>query len=160
MKLMRWQRPASWALSPFRGTTTLRDEIDRLFDQAFDRFFESPLALSSGTQFLGAWGPAIDLYDEKENLVLKAEIPGMKKEDIEVSLQEGFLSISGERKESHESAETHRSERFVGRFHRTLSLPVKVQGDKIKATYKDGVLRVVLPKAEEAKPKQIPVTVK
>ena len=92
---------------------------------------------------------------------MKAELPGMKKEDIDVSLHDGALSISGERKseEKLENAEVYRSERFFGRFQRTVALPATVDAAKISAQYKDGVLTVTLPKAEEAKPKQIDVQV-
>ena len=134
----------------------MRDEIDRLFD--------SPLsALSETTQpFLSGWVPAVDFFEDKDNFIVKAELPGMKKEEIEIALHDGVLSLSGERKadEKYESAQACRSERFLGRFQRTLSLPAAVEADKVQATYKDGILTVTLPKAEEAKPKQIEVTVK
>ncbi len=119
MALIRYQRPeTNWGLSRM---SSLRDEIDQLFD----RMFQSPLDLTRESQFMGGWVPAIDLYEDKDNLVVKAELPGMKKEDIDISLHEGQLSISGERKEEKktESAEAYRAERFVGRFHRTFSLP-------------------------------------
>jgi len=138
----------------FGRLTDLRDEIDRLF--------ESPLAeLARTSQILSGWTPALDLYEDKDNFVVKAELPGMKREDIEVSLHEGSLSISGERKseEKHTDAEVYRTERFFGRFQRTVTLPTPVAADKVKAAYKDGVLTVTLPKTEEAKPKQIEVNV-
>jgi len=131
----------------------LREEIDRLF--------ENPLG--DVTQpFMSGWMPAVDLYEDKENFVVRAEVPGMKKEDIDISLHEGVLTISGERKQEkkHEEEDIYRSERFFGRFHRTISLPRGVSGEKVSASYKDGILTVTLPKAEEAKPKQIPVSVK
>src|SRR5512144_3015795 len=132
MALVRYQRPEIW--SPFRQLTNLREEIDRLFD--------SPLAgLEDMTQpFMGGWMPAIDLSEDKDNFVLKAELPGMKKEEIEISLHEGVVTISGERKheEKHESADMYRSERFFGRFHRTVSLPSAVDAEKVTASYKDG----------------------
>lgn len=154
MALIRYQRPEA----NFSQMSNLRDEIDQLFD----RMFQSPLDMTRENQFMGGWVPAIDLYEDKDNLVVKAELPGMKKENIDISLHEGLLTISGERKEEKKvgSGEAYRSERFVGRFHRTFSLPTQVNPDKIMATYKDGVLTVVLPKSEEAKPKQIPVNVK
>ena len=110
---------------------------------------------------LNAGTPALDLHENKDDFVVKVEVPGMKKEDIEVTLHEGALSISGERKsdEKFEDAQVYRSERFVGRFQRTVSLPASVAADRIKAQYKDGVLTVTLPKTEEAKPKQINVQV-
>jgi HSP20 family protein len=103
----------------------------------------------------------VDVYEDKDSLTVKAELPGMKKDDIEISLHDGCLSISGERKSEtkHESAEQYRTERFFGRFQRTVSLPTPVAVDKVKAQYKDGVLTVTLPKTEEAKPKHIDVMV-
>jgi len=155
MALIRWQKPEATVWSPFRHLSVLRDEIDRLF--------ESPLnALTSGSQeFMSGWSPTIDLYDDRDHLVLKAEIPGMKKEDINISLHGDVLTLSGERKEekTFEEANTYRSERFLGRFQRTLTLPVTVDSSKVQASYKDGVLTVTLPKSEEAKPKQIEVKV-
>jgi len=101
------------------------------------------------------------MYEDKDNVYVRAELPGMKKENIDVSLHNGSLSISGECKSQEEfkDAEVYRAERFVGRFQRTLTLPTPVAADKIKAQYKDGILSVTLPKAEEAKPKQIDVSV-
>lgn len=159
MRLTLWQKPEqNWQVSPFRRMSTLRDEIDNIFDRAFGQIFESP----AQTQLAGGWVPALDLYEDKENLTVKCEVPGMKKEDIDISLHEGFLTISGERKheEKKQEGEVYRTERYEGRFSRSLALPSKVNADKINATYKDGVLTVVLPKAEEAKPKQIQVNVK
>jgi HSP20 family protein len=138
----------------FGRLTDLRDEIDRLF--------ESPLTdLARTSQILSGWTPALDLYEDKDNFVVKAELPGMKREDIEVSLHEGSLSISGERKseEKHADAEVYRTERFFGRFQRTVTLPTPVAAANVKAAYKDGVLTITLPKTEEAKPKQIEVNV-
>lgn len=92
---------------------------------------------------------------------VKAELPGMKREDIEVSLHEGSLSISGERKseQKHEDAGVYRAERFFGRFQRTVMLPTPVAAEKVKAQYKDGILTITLPKTEEAKPKHIDINV-
>jgi HSP20 family protein len=152
--LMRWQRPAIPAWTGFGGLTGLRDEIDRLF--------EAPLAeLTRTSQLLSRWTPAMDLYEDKDSFTLKAELPGMKREDLELSLHDGCLSISGERKheEKHSDTEVCRAERFFGRFQRTVSLPTPVALDKVKAQYKDGILTVTLPKTEEAKPKHIDVQV-
>ena len=137
---------------PFRQLSSLREEIDRLFDR--------PLSSSVPQElWLGGGWPSIDLYEDRDQLVVKVEVPGLKKEDIDISLHEGVLAVSGERKadETYENAETHHSELFVGRFHRALSLPVAVQAEKTSASYQDGVLTITLPKAEEAKPKQIKV---
>ncbi len=153
--LTRWQRPdLGWPTMGLGRLSTLRDELDRLF--------ESPLAeFAQSNQLLSGWTPALDVYEQKDNVVVRAELPGMKKEDIEVTLHENTLSISGERKheETHKEKEVYRAERFFGRFQRSVTLPVLVSGDKVKAQYKDGVLTVTLPKSEEAKPKQIDVNV-
>jgi len=154
MNIIKWQRPCVAAWPTFGRLSDLRDEIDRLF--------ESPLTeLTRTSQLLSGWTPALDVFEEKDNFIVKAELPGMKKEDIEVSFQDGSLSISGERKSEtqHNEAEVYRAERFFGRFQRTVTLPAAVAADKIKAAYKDGVLTVTLPKTEEAKPKQIDVSI-
>jgi HSP20 family protein len=138
----------------FGRLTDLRDEIDRLF--------ESPVAeMTRTSHLLSGWTPVLDFYEDKDNLLVKVELPGMKREDIEVSLHEGSLSISGERKseEKHKDADVYRAERFIGRFQRTVSLPTPVATEKVKAQYKDGVLTITLPKTEEAKPKHIDVNV-
>ena len=152
--LIHWQRPHLATWPAFGQLTGLRDEIDRLF--------EAPLAeLARTSQLLSRWTPALDMYEDKDNVYVRAELPGMKKEDIDVSLHNGSLNISGERKNEEEfkDAEVYRSERFVGRFQRALTLPTPVAADQIKAQYKDGILNITLPKAEEAKPKQIDVKV-
>lgn len=145
---MKITRVSTW---PSLGRLTdLRDEIDR--------FFEAPLSRTS--ELLG-WAPAFDVYEENDNFVVKAELPGMKKEDINVSLHEGNLIISGERKSETKSggAEVYRAERFFGKFQRAVALPSTVATNNVKAEYKDGILTVTLPKSEEAKPKQIEVNV-
>jgi HSP20 family protein len=151
--LARWQRPELTVGPTFGRLFNLRDELDRLFEGPFGD-------LSRTSRLLGVWNPAVDLYEDKDNVIVKAELPGLKREDIEVSLNDGALSISGERKsgEKAEDTEVRRSERFVGRFQRTITLPSSVKGDKVNAQYKDGVLTVTLPKAEEAKPRQIQVS--
>ena len=149
--LARWQQPG---FGTFGRLSDLRDEIDRLF--------ESPLAeLTRTSQVLSGWTPAIDLFEDKDNFVVRAELPGMKKDDIDISLHDGSLSISGERKaeEKYQEAEVYRAERFFGRFQRTITFPTPVAPDKVQAQYKDGLLTVTLPKTEEAKPKHIDVNV-
>jgi HSP20 family protein len=143
MKLVQYQRPGL-AWPSFGRLSNLQDELDRLF--------ESPLT---------GWAPALDVHEDKDNFIVRTELPGLKREDIEVSLQDGALVISGERKveEKREGVEVHRQERFYGRFQRALTLPAPVAADKVKAQYKDGVLTVTLPKTEEAKPKQIDVSI-
>jgi HSP20 family protein len=128
-----------------------------------NRLFElsTPGFGSREDRLLGVWSPALDVYQDKDHVFVKCELPGMKKEDIEISLHENTLSISGERKVEKEVKEGdgYRSERFFGRFSRSVTLPVLVQASNVKAQYKDGILTVTLAKAEEAKPKQIEVQV-
>jgi HSP20 family protein len=151
MRLMRWQRPETSTWGPLDQWTNLRDEINRLFESPFgDGGRES--------EFFG-WAPPLDLYEDKDFLIVKAELPGMKKEDIEISLHQGSLIISGERKEEVQNgeAEASRAERFFGRFQRSMELPKPVDANKVTANYKDGILTVKLPKTEESKPRQITV---
>jgi HSP20 family protein len=150
--LIRWQHPELAGWRSLGGLSGLRDEIDRLF--------EVPLSeLTRTSQLLSGWTVALDVSEDADNIYVKAELPGMKKEDIDISLHDGCLSISGERKSetSHEGTELLRTERFYGRFQRTVTLPTPVAVDKVKAQYKDGILAVTLPKSEEAKPKHIDV---
>jgi len=153
MNLIRYQRPeVTWPA--FGRLSSLREELDRLFEAPFGE-------LARASHLMSGWAPALDVYEDKDKFVVKAELPGMKREDIELSFHEGSLSISGERKSEtrHNDAETHRAERFFGRFQRTVTLPAAVAADKVKAEYKDGVLTITLPKTEEAKPKHIDVSV-
>ena len=153
MNLIRYQRP-DLAWTGFGRLSSLRDELDRLFESPWTE-------LSRTSQLLSGWTPALDIHEDKDNFVVRAELPGMKREDIDVSLHDGALSISGERKteKKYEEAEVYRTERFFGKFQRTVALPALVAADKVKAQYRDGVLTITLPKAEEAKPKQINVNV-
>ena len=150
MKLVRLQSPVLTPWSGFGRLNSLQDELDRLF--------EVPLAELAGAT---NWAPAIELAEDKNNLVVTTELPGLKKEDIEVTLLDGTLTISGERKHERkvEDAGVYRSERFFGRFQRSVTLPSEVAGNDVKADYKDGLLIVTLPKTEAAKPKKIGVSV-
>lgn len=152
MSLIRYQSPelAAWPLSD--RWSTLRDDLDALF--------ELPFWSNVGRhgQLLSGWSPALDLYQNNDNLTAVIELPGMRKEDIEISLHDGTLTIAGERKtEASNGEKAERTERYVGKFRRSISLPVRVDPNKVSATYRDGILTVTLPKAEEAKPKQIQV---
>ncbi len=155
MSLIRYQTPELSSWSPFVGLSTLRDEMNRLFD------LSAPGFGGREDRLLGVWNPPLDVFQDKDHVFVKCELPGMKKEDIQISLHENTLTISGERKQETEIKEGdgYRSERFFGRFHRSLTLPVPVQASNVKAQYKDGILAVTLAKAEEAKPKQIEVKV-
>jgi len=108
------------------------------------------------------WVPAVDISEDEDNLYVEVEVPGMKKEDIKVSLEHNVLSLKGEKKQDKEIKEEnyHRWERCYGSFSRAFELPIPVEAGKIKANYRNGVLHVQLPKAEEVKPKEIPIEVK
>ena len=154
MSLIRYQTPQLSAWPSFNRLASLRDELDSLF--------EMPLWASRGgqSQLFSGWTPALDVYQSNDNVIVMIELPGMRKEEIEISLHDGTLTIGGERKnESKDGENAERTERFVGKFRRSISLPTRVDGNKVNATYRDGILTVTLPKAEEAKPKQIQVSV-
>ena len=154
MSLIRYQAPAGFGWPTLGRLSNLRDELDSLFELPFLSNF------ANQTQLFSGWTPALDLYQSNDNVVAVIELPGMRKEDIEISLHEGMLTISGERKqETGENGNAERSERYVGKFRRSISLPARVDASKVNATYKDGILTVTLPKAEEAKPRQIQVNV-
>ena len=152
MSLIRYQTPNLSNWPSFDRMSSLRSELDRLFDLSWS-------GRDSG--LFGGWTPSLDVFDEKDHFVVTAELPGMKNEEIDLSFENGVLSISGERKQSKENkeGETFRSERYFGKFQRSVTLPAAVDSSKISASYKDGVLSVTLPKSEAAKPKQIQVNV-
>jgi HSP20 family protein len=146
MQLTKWE--------PFGGLTSLRREMDRLFDSFFDR--ESRLPVGTGD-----WTPRFDLLESKDAILIKVDLPGMNEKDISVSLSGDNIVIKGERKTEREEKDKqyHRVERSFGAFQRIVPLPATVEAGKIKAEYKKGVLEVQLPKKPEAKPKEIPITV-
>jgi len=126
----------------------------RFFD---DRFFQTNLL---DDEFgLGNWKPVVDIYDNDEDITIKAELPGVEKKDIEVDLKDRVLTIRGERSHEKEVKEDnyHRKERVFGKFHRAFTLPADYDPDKIKADFKDGVLKIEIPKPEKEKPKKIAV---
>ena len=152
MNIIRYE-PYPTLSNAFDRLAALREDMDRLFDSPFGSFFRTPGSLRN-------WSPALDVYENKDDFTVVVELPGLKKEEIDVSLHGDILTISGERKtEEKKEGQGFRTERFYGSFQRTVTLPAAVDGKKVKASYKDGILKVVLPKAEEAKPKQIEVSV-
>ena len=154
MSIIRYQTPTVSAWPTLGRLSNLRDELDSLFELPFLSNF------ANQTQLFSGWTPALDLYQNNDNVVAVVELPGMRKEDIEISLHDGTLTVSGERKqESPENENAERSERYVGKFRRSITLPSRVDASKVNATYKDGILTVTLPKAEEAKPRKIQVNV-
>lgn len=147
MELVRWE--------PFEGLTNVHSRINDLFEETFgrSRVPQSPVP--------GVWYPAVDILESKEAYLIRAELPGMKKEDFNLELKDSTLTLSGERKPEAPAngVDYHRAERLAGKFSRSFYLPQTVKHDGIKATYRDGILEVYVPKAEEAKPKQIDVSV-
>ena len=147
MTLVRWHRA--------RDLHPMPNEMSRLVNEV----------LRGGMRDRGAWRrnswtPAVDLYEGDEALTLKAELPGFSKDDVQVEIQDNRLTLKGERKRETEvkEAQYHRVERVYGAFQRSIKLPVVVDADKAEAVFKDGVLTLTLPKAEEAKPKPISIT--
>jgi HSP20 family protein len=141
---------------PFRQ---LQERFNRVFGEGFD-----PLMRSFGEEnwSLSTWAPACDIYENDNEIVVKAELPEVKKDDVHVSFENGVLTIRGERKFSEETKREnyHRLERSYGEFTRSFTLPNFVDTGKINAEFKDGMLRVTMAKREETKPKQIEVKVK
>ncbi len=126
----------------------------------FDRFFGRNLAqLRRGFFGDGFWAPAVEVYDQKDQLIVKAELPGIDKKDVKVSVDGNILTIRGETKKEQEVREKdyYYSERAYGSFYRTLRLPVTVQKEKVKASYKDGILTIELPKSKEARAEDIEI---
>jgi HSP20 family protein len=153
MNLIRYQAPDSAPWSVLDRWGNLRDELNSFFDMPFSSNFGRTSQLFTG------WSPALDLYESGDHFEAVIELPGMRKEDIEISLHDGTLTIGGERKrESSDGEKAERTERYVGTFRRSIGLPTRVDASKVSATYRDGILIVTLPKAEEVKPKQIQVS--
>jgi HSP20 family protein len=143
--LIRWE--------PEREMVTLREAMDRLFDDAFTR----PLGLDGALHM-----PAVDLYQTDNEVVVKASLPGLKADDVQISVTGDVLTIKGEFKEKEDKKEKayHLREQRYGAFERTLSLPTEVKSDRAAADFEDGVLTITLPKAEAVKPKTITVKAK
>ncbi|HRR95466.1 MAG TPA: Hsp20/alpha crystallin family protein [Candidatus Ratteibacteria bacterium] len=141
---------AKW--SPFKEIMDVRDDFDRLVDRIFNR----DLDLWEGGRV-----PAIDVYEEGDNIIVKAEVPGVKKEDISVSLNGDILTISGKSQEEKEVKKEnfYRKEIRSGTFSRSITLPAQIDKDKVKASYKDGVLQLTLPKSPEEKKKEVKIKV-
>ncbi|HET7342550.1 MAG TPA: Hsp20/alpha crystallin family protein [Methylomirabilota bacterium] len=153
MAMERWRPFGSterW--EPFRNLTDIQGEVNRLFDS----FLGRPAAPSAAR-----WLPAIDMHETKDDLVLTVEVPGVREKDVTVSITGDLLTIKGERRWADDSKD-HKFlhvERAYGEFERLVQLPMAVQGDKVKATCRDGVLQITLPKAEELKPREIKIDI-
>ena len=139
---------------PFRELRSLQDEMNRLFTGAL------PRSLSQEEMLHGAWTPSVDIFENKDHLVLEAELPGMNREDVEVAIENNVITLKGERKfeKKEENDNYHRVERSYGAFTRSFTLPQNVTSEGAAAEFKNGVLRVSLPKREETKARKIEIT--
>jgi len=145
MAVVRWD--------PFRELGMLQDRMNRLFDDTGRGWrADEPAATTS-------WSPSGDIFENEGEIIVKAELPGMDRKDIFLHLENNVLTLRGERKFEKETKEEnyHRIERSYGNFSRSFSIPATVDDEKIRADYKDGVLKIALPKKEQAKPKQIKI---
>lgn len=156
MALVPWREENFWG-NPFGELEKIQDEMNKLFNFSLARRPYKGLDLLEG-----AWSPAVDVYDSKDNIIVKADIPGMKKDEISVSVQGNILVIRGEKKHENKTKTGNfiRTERFYGGFNRAISLPAEIDPAKVSANYKEGVLELTLPKREDSKPKQIAIDVK
>jgi HSP20 family protein len=140
---------------PFGELSPFRKEMDRLWNRFLG---ETPFAKTSNEM----WSPSVDILETKDDFVVKAELPGLEAKDVNVSISGNVLTIKGEKKAEEEEKDEHyhRVERYSGSFQRVFQLPSGVKADKVEANFDKGVLKVILPKVEEAKKKQIEVKVK
>lgn len=149
MTLVRWD--PFWRRSPLAMLETMQRQMNRWMEEFFREEGES----------LSNWVPRVDLVEHDDHLELKAELPGLSRDDVKVELNNGVLTISGEKKEEYEKKDRniYICERSFGSFHRSFQLPVQVDASKIDAQFKNGLLTIRLPKVEEAKPKKIEIKV-
>jgi len=145
MAIIRWD--------PFRDIITLREKMNRLFEETFTAHGEETDLIAS------TWKPSVDIYETEQDLVLTAELPGIDEKDVEIKIEDNTLTLSGDRKFEKETKEEnyHRIERAYGSFYRAFSLPHYINQDKISAEYENGVLKVILPKKPELKPRKVKV---
>ena len=146
MELVRWEQ--------VEGVNRIQSRINELFEDALGRTRAQQSAAA------GVWYPPVDILESKDSYLIRAELPGMRNEDLKTEVNDGLLTLSGERKleEPASGVEYHRVERVTGKFSRSFHVPQTVNPDGIKATYKDGILEVQVPKADEAKPRQIAIS--
>lgn len=156
MSLIRWNPSRDLATFP-SDLFNVQREMNRLFDGLFrgGNADDYPLAAS-------VWSPAVDITENDTAFVVKMELPGVAKEDVHITMEQNVLTVKGEKKQEKESksSDFHRVERSYGTFQRCFTLPSTVKPDRVDASFKDGILNINLPKAEESKPKEIEVQVK
>ncbi len=145
MAIIRWD--------PFRDMVTLREKMNRLFEDAVTHRGEDKDLISS------AWAPAVDIYEDENQLVLSAEVPGIEEKDVEIKIEDSTLIIQGERKMQKETKEEnyHRIERAYGSFYRSFTLPNYIDQEKIRAEHENGVLKITMPKKPELKPRNVKI---
>jgi HSP20 family protein len=154
MGVERWRPFRFERLDPFRDLLEMQSEMSRAMDQYYGRQTR-PGAVDR------VWAPAIDIYETKDDLVVSAELPGVKEKDIKLSIVGDMLSLRGERMADQQvrDEQYHRIERWSGGFERHIQLPIPVQADRVRASYRDGVLEIRLPKVEAIKPREIKIEV-
>jgi HSP20 family protein len=157
MAIERWRPFVSverW--DPFRNMSDMQGEVNRLFDSFLGRPADRPAASVPRT-----WAPVLDVHETKDELVLNFELPGVTDKDVSLSITGDLLTLKGERAANRDLKDesVYHVERVYGKFERSVQLPMPVQADKVKATYRDGVLEVKLPKVEEVKPKAIKIDI-
>jgi HSP20 family protein len=156
MAVLRW-RPLNQGLEPWAGVGQVGDlqsEVNRLFESFFGN-------RSQGGSSERSWSPGADMYETKDELVIKVDLPGMSEKDVQLSITGDFLTLKGQRSEN-ESVKAEQyflADRWAGRVERIFQLPIPVQTDNVRASYRDGVLTVTLPKIEAVKPKEIKIDV-
>jgi HSP20 family protein len=148
MTLTKWD--------PFKDLLSLQDRMNRLFDESVRNVKPGDEALSSAI-----WSPAVDIYETDDEVVVKAELPEVNQKDIDIQIENNTLTLRGERKFNKETKKEnfHRIERAYGTFSRSFTLPGTIDQEKISADYKDGILKISMPKREETRPKQIKVAI-
>lgn len=148
MAVVKWE--------PLRDLLSIQDRMNRLFEQTLSRS-RAEEGITAST-----WAPAVDIYETPETIVMKAELPGLSRDDIEIQIRDNTLTLKGNRRFARDVQQENslRIERAYGAFHRSFTLPATIQQDKIRAVFRDGVLELTLPKAEEAKPKKIAIEVR
>lgn len=140
------------SLEPFTGLRRLNSVLDEAFGNL-------PFQTENGSAITSSWTPAVDVFEDKETVKIVAELPGVKSEDVKLSIENQVLTLRGEKRQEAEakSERIHRYERSYGVFERAFALPSTVDVDKIEARHQDGILTVIVPKAEKARPREIPV---
>jgi len=146
MQLVTW--------TPWREMASLRNRMNRIFNDSFFRDESTDDELS-----LRHWNPVVDIYDNEDAIVIKADLPGLSKDDITIDLTNRVLTVKGERSYENEVKEEnyYRRERACGKFHRAFTVPAEVDPDQVKADFKDGVLKIEVPKPKAQQPKQITI---